>query len=297
MVNALKAEPPALDAIGVAAIAVTVVTWASAFVAIRVCLAALSPMELAAARYVWSGVAAGAYLALVRPPIPSLRDFSRLAVAGVIFMALYPVLLNFGEVTVKAGPASFILQVNPILVALLAIPLLGERFGPVSWFATLVSFGGIALISLGGEGHLEFNLGALLLLGSAACAAIASVMQKPLLKRMPPLVVTAWMLAVGALPLLPWLAPAMRALAVAPAEISLAVAWLVVAPTLVGFLTWAVALKRMPAGRATNFLYCVPPAAVVIGYVWIGEVPSLLALLGGALALAGVIGVNLARGR
>jgi drug/metabolite transporter (DMT)-like permease len=285
------------DPVALAAVAVTIVTWASSFVAIRVCLAALTPMELAAARYAWAGAIAGLYLAGARPALPAGRDLARLAVVGVVFMALYPALLNFGEVSVKAGPASFILQINPILVALIAIPLLGERFGPVSWGATLVSFAGIALISLGGEGGLGLDAGAFFVVGAAGCAAVAGVLQKPLLNHIPPLVVTAWMLAIGAVPLLPWFAPAMRALAVAPAEIVLAVVWLVVAPTIVGFLTWSVALKRMPAGRTTNFLYCVPPTVVAIGYVWIGEVPSLLAVAGGALALAGVVGVNLARGR
>ncbi len=55
------------------------------------------------------------------------------------------------------------------------------------------------------------------------------------------------------------------------------------------------ALSRLPASRATNFLFCVPPVATLIGYVWLGEVPTLVSVLGGLLALGGVIIVNLKR--
>ncbi len=291
------ASARSMDAIALVAVFTTVLTWASSFAAIRVALVALTPTQLAASRYLLAAVVAGIYLVVTRPPVPSLDDFKRLFVIGVLFVSGYALFLNTGELTVKAGPASFILQVNPILVALLAIPLLGERFGPFSWCGTLLSFAGIGLIALGGEGHLTFDLGALFVFGSAACAAVSSIMQKPLLGRMPPLVVTAWVLFIGALPLL-WAGDdSFAALAAAPTDVVASVVWLAVMPTLVGYATWAIALKRMPAGRASNFLYCVPVAATVIGYVWIGEVPSALALVGGAMALVGVVIVNLVRGR
>src|SRR5690606_5544652 len=115
----------------------------------------------------------------------------------------YAVLLNTGEQTIPAGPASFIIQVNPIIVALIAVPLLGERFGLYGWVGTLVSFLGVGLIAYGSGDGLGLNVGALLILGAALCTSISTILQKPLLGRMPALVVTAWVLLLGALPLLP----------------------------------------------------------------------------------------------
>jgi drug/metabolite transporter (DMT)-like permease len=285
------------DALALAAMAITIVTWASAFAAIRVALAGLTPLDLAAVRYISAAAIAGLYLAIVRPPLPRWRDVVRLAVIGFLSVTAYALFLNTGEITVEAGAASFILQINPILVALMAIPLLGERFGWRSWAGTLVSFVGIGFIALGGEGHLAFNTGALLVFGAAACASVANIVQKPLLHTMPAIEVTAWLLVFGALPLLPALPAAYTALGAAPAHVTIAVAWLVVMPTLIGYLTWSIALKRLSAARATNFLYCIAPTATAIGFVWLGEVPSVVALAGGALALGGVAVVNLARGR
>jgi drug/metabolite transporter (DMT)-like permease len=70
-----------------------------------------------------------------------------------------------------------------------------------------------------------------------------------------------------------------------------AVAWMVylgVAPTAIGFVTWAYALARTTAGRMGSTTYLVPPLAVLLGWALLGEVPPVLALPGGLLCLAGV---------
>ncbi|MET4633776.1 DMT family transporter [Kaistia defluvii] len=285
------------DLVGFAAIATTIIGWASAFAAIRVGLTALTPVELAAARYLAAAVPAGLYLLIARPPLPSLRDFLRLIVIGVLFIAAYAVLLNTGEQTIAAGPASFIIQINPIIVALIAMPLLGERFGLGGWVGTLVSFLGVGLIAYGSGDGLGLNVGALLILGAALCTSVSTILQKPMLGRMPALAVTAWVLLLGSLPLTPAIPDTLAALKLAPPAVLWSIAYLVVLPTVVGYLTWAIALKRFPASRASNFLYCIAPTATLIGYLWLGEVPSPTSLLGGAMAIGGVVIVNLTRRR
>lgn len=297
MSGATATAPTRFDVVGYLAILVTVVSWASSFAAIRVGLASLGPAELASARYVAAAIPAGLYLLVQRPPLPARGDFLRLLAVGLLFIASYSVLLNTGERTVPAGPASFIIQVNPVVVALIAIPLLGERFGLFGWIGTAISFAGVGLIAIGSGDSLGLNFGALLILAAAVCTSVSTILQKPLLARMPPLVVTAWILTIGAAPLLFFLPRALQQLSVAPASVSVAIIYLALVPTVIGYLTWAIALKRFAAGRASNFLYCVAPTATIIGIVWLGEVPTVLSLLGGAMAISGVLVVNLLRKR
>lgn len=56
-------------------------------------------------------------------------------------------------------------------------------------------------------------------------------------------------------------------------------------------------MKRLTAGRASNFLYGVPPVATLIGFVWLGETPTALGAIGGAMAILDVLVVNLMRKR
>ncbi|MDR6665617.1 DMT family transporter [Rhizobium sp. 1399] len=284
------------DLVAFLAIVVTIAFWASSFVVIRVCLGPLTPVELATARYVPAGLIAVCYLAFRWTPLKG-ADLARISVAAVLFIATYAVLLNTGEQTVPAGPASFIINTMPIFTALIATLFLGERFGLWGWVGTAVSFAGVALIAASAADGFGLDLNAILILGAALCSAVASVLQKPVLARLPALTVTAWVLFLGSLPLLPAIPATVKALAVAPTIVISNVAYLVVFPTVVAYVTWAVALKRLPAARATNFLYGVPPTATLIGFTWLGETPTTIGAAGGMLAIAGVLIVNVMRRR
>ena len=284
------------DVVALGAILVTIVFWSSAFVVIRVLLGPLTPVELAAARYVPAGLVALGYLLVVRP-LPTFRDFIRLVIAGVLFIATYAVLLNIGETTVAAGPASFIINIMPVFTALIATVTLGERFGRWGWIGTAISFGGVGLIAAASPEGFKLDPNAMMIVGAALCSALASVIQKPVLARMPALSVTAWLLFLGSIPLWPAVPETIDALKSASSATIWNLVYLVIFSTIIAYVTWAVALKRLPAARASNYLYGIPPAATLIGFAWLGEVPTFIGAVGGVLAIFGVIVVNVMRKR
>ncbi|ASG22849.1 DMT family transporter [Nitrospirillum viridazoti] len=288
-----------LDGGTLAIVVVTIVIWASAFAAIRAGLKAFGPLELGAARFSIAAVPAGLYLLISRPSLPRLGEVWRFATGGLLFVALYTALLNMGERTVSSGAAAFIININPIITAVFASFLLGERFGRWGWIGTAVSFSGIGLIALneavGSGTGLQLGWGALLVLGAALCNSITTVVQKPLFARHKPLTVSASNMVIGALALSPWLPGAYAQAQAAPLPGLMAALYLGVMPSLVAYATWTIVLSRMPAARASNFLYCAPPLAMLLGYVWLGEVPTVMGIIGGLMALGGVAIVNLKR--
>jgi drug/metabolite transporter (DMT)-like permease len=87
------------------------------------------------------------------------------------------------------------------------------------------------------------------------------------------------------LPLAPGLPGAIGS---APSEALLAVGFLDVGASAIGFVTWAYACASVDVSVAAATLYAVPVVAFSAGWLWLGEKPAPMALAGGAIALAGV---------
>ena len=280
------------------AVAVTLVLWASAFVAIRHLGHTFSPGALSLGRLLVGSVALGLVLLVSpgrRPRLPAGRDWPGLVAIGLLWFGLYNVALNAGERRVDAGTAAMLIQLSPVLVAVLAAVFLRERATPALFVGLVVAFAGVVVIALSTSpgGHRD-TLGVLLCLVSAAAYAVALVLQKPLVGRLSALQVTWAACTVGAVACLPFAGQLVHDAAAASTADLLWVAYLGLFPTAIAFTTYAYALTHMSASSLGVTTYLVPPITVVMAWLLLDETPPALAYVGGALALAGV---SLARRR
>jgi drug/metabolite transporter (DMT)-like permease len=282
-------SPPRARATVVAAITTMVAVWASAFVAIRFADRELSAGALALGRLLVGSVALGLLVLARREPLPSRRELGGVVICGLLWFGVYNVALNAAEQRVDAGTAAMLVNIGPILIAILAGALLHEGFPPRLFLGCLVSFAGVVVIGVATSQHgLHESLGAVLCLVAAVAYAGGVVAQKPVLRSASPLSVTWLACTVGAVSCLPYAGSLVHDLGHAGSPTILWMVYLGLAPTAAGFVLWAYALARSTAGKMGSTTYLVPPLAVLFGWVFLGEVPPALVLPGGILCLAGV---------
>ena len=250
-----------------AAVAVTLVFWASAFVAIRHLGQDYSPGALSLGRLLVGAVCLGAVALARGVPHPTRRQWVSIVTIGVLWFGVYNVALNAGERRVDAGTAAMLIQISPVLIAFLAAAFLHERFTVYLGIGLALAFTGVGLISLSisdGDGGSDV-LGVVLCLVSAVVYSISLILQKPLVARLPAIHVTWLACTVGAIVCLPFLGQLIDQTRAAPASSMLWIVYLGIFPTAIAFTTYAFALQHMSASSLGVTTYLVPPITIVMG--------------------------------
>lgn len=291
-VSAPPASPPAVGVptwLPLAAVGTTLLLWASAFVAIRHLGHDFSAGPLSLGRLLVGALVLGVVALSRGVPRPTRREWVSLVTIGVLWFGVYNVALNEGETRVDAGTAAMLIQVSPVLIAVLAAAFLGERFTTYLVLGLALAFAGVALISFAtSDSDGRDVLGVFLCLLAAVVYSISLVLQKPLVARLQAVHVTWLACTIGAVVCLPFAPSLLSELSSAPAS---SVWWLVylgIFPTAIAFTTYAFALRHMSASSLGVTTYLVPPLTIVMGWLALGETPPTMAYAGGALALVGV---------
>jgi drug/metabolite transporter (DMT)-like permease len=271
------------------AAAVTVFLWASAFVAIRSAGEHYSPGALALGRLLSGSVVLVVFLLVRGEGLPRRGAWPGIAISGVLWFGLYMVALNWGEQEVDAGTAAMVVNVGPVLIAVLGGWLLKEGFAPRVLAGIAVSFAGAVVVgfSMAGDGHASV-LGVLLCVVAAITYAIGVVAQKPALRHGSALQVTTFGCLVGTVACLPFAGQLITQVGTAPVSATLNVIYLGVFPTGLAFTTWAYALARTSASQMGATTYAVPALVVLMSWLVLNELPGWMTFVGGALCLAGV---------
>lgn len=275
------------------AVFIAVFLWASAYAAIRAGLEGFSPEGLALLRYCIASVCM-AIIYFMSPTRSTMRMRDRIALLciGGFGIGLYNVLLNYGEISVSSGMASFIISQSPLMTAIIAILFFGERINFLGVIGFAISVLGIACISSGNNTGFTWDMSIAYILLATVVGGMYSLLQKPFLKRYHSIETAAYAIWGATLFLSIFWRHLSHDLHYASLNSTLVVIYLGLFPAAMGYVCWGYVLTEISAARAVSFLYFTPFIATLLGWLWLNEVPVWLSLFGGLLAISGVWLVN-----
>jgi drug/metabolite transporter (DMT)-like permease len=289
----------------VAALLLTMLFWGSSAVFMRTLALSLSPENSLAMRYLLLSVINAAGLAWLGTWRIPRRDWPLFLVAGIAGMAGYNWFVNAGYELVPAGIGTLITMVEPLMIALLASALLGERLTRHVVTGVLMAIAGSIVLLwpqiTAGSGQPVPLRGIVYLILCCLGWAIYTIATKPLLSRHDSFTVTAVTMLIAA-PVM--LGAASEPLPVLAARLDLRqwleVCYLVLAAGIGGTMLWNYGIKHLSSTAAGTFLYLIPVVAVTAGALVLDEPVTVYVVAGGLIMLAGVaaaqFGPRLARG-
>ena len=257
-------------------------------------LVELSPMALAGFRMLLGALLMMLFLfPRVLRVRPRPGDFLWLAVLGAFGIAANQLL--YVEGLKRAGPINAVILIVTIpVVTLVVATLLGfERFSVRRALGLLVSAVGVLLLVKVERFSLENEeiVGSLFLFGNMTCYAIYLVWAKPVVQRLGPLVVVAWVYVFGALEALIFVVKPVAEVSWGSlrTESWIALGFILVGPTFGTYFLNAYALKRAESSVVALFIGLQPLVGMLGAWLILGQVPTIRALVAGMIILCGVM--------
>jgi drug/metabolite transporter (DMT)-like permease len=279
---------------------VAAVFWGASFVATKAALREIHPITLIVLRF-GLGIIVLAFAAwrsrVFR--MVAARDFVFLAILGAISITIHQGLQANGLLFTTASSMAWLVALTPVFAAILAWIFLSEPFGTVKILGLGVAFiGAIGVVTKGVLSpetlRLPSTTGDLLALASSLNWAIFSVASKPLLKRLPPTLMMAYVMLLGWVFVLPFFAAAQGWSEISQLSLAgwLALAFLGIACSGLAYIFWYDALAQFDASQVAAFIYLEPLITVGVAAVVLGEAFMPITFFGGLMILVGVYLVN-----
>lgn len=221
----------------------------------------------------------------------SAKDYAVLTVGSLISITLGNVVLLMGLRDVFVFSASLISLFKPLVLLLLSVEFLKERFGWRTFWGIIIAFAGAAIIIMQPwqAGSSTASVGMLLIVLAALCDVIGIVVLKPVVSRSNSYQVTALHLFIGAAPIAVY---ALLHLSSVSFKAFGRAGWVAIALNIL-FITFANALyyfglKYRKAQDTGIFQYVYPIGSLIGGWFILHEVPNIRLAIGALIIVGGI---------
>jgi len=276
------------------ALILTVIIWSGNFSAVKVGVTAIAPLAFSVARF-----ALGASITVVvvvwREGWPRFRrrDLPLLAAAAIVGITVNQVAFVTALQATSASNVALLIGTIPIWTAVIAVLSRQERVARGLWLGLAAGLVGVTLIVVGGQeapGGVSV-VGELGALATALSWAGYSVLIRPLMRRYSALQLSAFVMVVGTLLLVPMSLPSIASQdwSAVPRDAWLGLLYAALLSVSLTNILYFTAIHRIGPSRAALFTYLEPFLGVLIAIVLLGDAVTALQLAGGAVVLGSVV--------
>jgi drug/metabolite transporter (DMT)-like permease len=276
------------------ALVVMVSIWGINAVVVKLVYTQIAPPAFMAVRFAIPAVVFAVIVCMTDRHLSlTRRDWGMLALTGLVGTAMYQPFFLFGLEHTNVSSASLLIATTPAFVAILNRLLGREKLARRGWLGIALAFAGISLI-VTSSGDLKLGsdllLGDALILISNLCWAGYAIMSADLMKRHPPLRVTALSIVLGTIPLVVFAIPALGSQdwSVVDGRGWSGVLFSSLGAVVVTFLIWNMAVQRIGSARTAIYQNLTPIVAIVTAAIALGEAITLAKIAGTLIVLAGV---------
>jgi drug/metabolite transporter (DMT)-like permease len=271
--------------------AIFLLFWSGGFAAGKFGVHYTGPMSFLALRYGLVLLVLLPLLLVMRPPLPRTpAEWVHLAVVGFLIQGLY---FSLGYIALSTNISTALValigSLQPIVVALAAPRLTGERVGRMGWTGLFLGLSGAVVVILARSAVETIStLGLIASFGALAGMSAGTLYEKRYGVSQHPVTANTVQYAAGlglTLPLA--LLFEDRVITWTP-SFAIALAYLVICNSLIALTLLLMMIRRGEVSRVSALFFLVPPMAAIIGWVLLGEQMPPLAWVGLALAALGV---------
>lgn len=284
-VSTIGKPEPARSRIIMALIAVYL-AWSSTYIAIKFALEGLPPLFMMGIRFFIVGIGLYVYLRWKKYPAPTRKEWLWSFIISVFLLLGGSAGVAWAEQWVDSGLAALVIATTPLWTVIFA-SIGKHRATKIEWLGLIVGFGGIVLLNFSGNLRISPPAAFALVLAAMSWAfGSAWSSRVPLPKGL--MAGAAEMITGGALVIAVGFLMGERVTEIPPLRSVLAVVYLGIVGSLVGFTAYMYLLVRVRPALATSYAYVNPVLALLLG-VWLGgERVGMIEIAAMAVILAGV---------
>ncbi|HEY6895617.1 MAG TPA: DMT family transporter [Rhodocyclaceae bacterium] len=269
-------------------VALAAVFWGANFNLSKPVVAELHPLLAGAERFLIAAILMLAVALIRGERVPLLRQARAYGLLGLVGVGGFNLFFFYGMGSTSAVNGALIMALNPLLTAVLAWAILGERPSLRQGLAFPIGLAGVAIVVLGGGAGVHLAIGDLLLLIANLNWALYNVLCRRLLPAgVSGTANTAGIMVAGALVL--WCAVAVVGvpLALPGPTAGAALSVMAVGGSVLAYMFWNAGISKLGTARTAIFINLVPVASMIIASLG-GHLPTAAQLLGGAIVIGAV---------